>query len=100
MDKKTFANYIYFKGEDESPFEDDGKSFWWMVESYAYNANDEKLKDQLSETMCAYLRERHWQGDTCDANTKWSVALERATEMYLKGIWKGSYLSRKKAAIQ
>lgn len=98
MDK--YANYKYFKGEKEEPFEDEGKSFWWKVESYAFNANDEKQKDQLSETMCAYIRERHYQGDTSDANIKWSVALERATEMYLKGIWEGSYLSRKKVSIK
>lgn len=100
MRTDKLKNYKYYKGEKESPFNDDGKSFWWKVESYAFNASDDKREDQLSETMCAFIRERHWQGDTYNANTKWSVALERATEMYLKGVWSGSYLTRWKVSLK
>ena len=97
MDK--FKNYKYYKGENDCPFNDEGENFWWKVEFYAYNSHDEKILNQLSETMCAFIRERHWQGDTCDADTKWSVALSRATEMYVKGVWVSSYLTGKKAII-
>ena len=97
MDK--YKNYMYYKGEENSPYREDGKSFWWRVESYAFQNGDDKIQDTLSETMCAYLRERHWQGDTCDANIRWETALKRATEMYLKGTWEGSNLSRKSVPI-
>ena len=100
MIMKDFTNYKYYNGEDRSPYRDDGKDFWWRVEKYAHDANDDKIENQLSETMCAYIRERHWQGDTANTNTTWPVALGRATEMYLKGVWEGSYLTRKKVAIQ
>jgi len=83
---KRFENYSFFKGEQDCPFKDDDKFFWWRVERYAFENNDAKEPNELSETMCAYLRERHYLGDN-QPSEDWNVALKRYTEMYRNGVW-------------
>ena len=58
-------NYKYYKGEAENPYQnkDFGKAFWWKVEMYAAQQNDDKEQDMLSMTMVNYLKEHHWEGD-------------------------------------
>ena len=50
-------NYKYYKGEAENPYQnkDFGKAFWWKVEKYAAQRNDDKERDMLSMTMVNYL---------------------------------------------
>ena len=89
-------NYKYYNGEKENPFnrKDFGKAFWWDVEFYAYEAGDKKEDGKLSRTMMDYIKEHHWEG-ACQSNTDMVTALNRATAMYLRGIWSQNYISLK-----
>lgn len=81
----------YYKGEKECPYEDFGKHFWWVVEMYGVDAKDEIKSNTLSKTMLHYILEHHWDGD-CQHNTDKETAIKRATELYNKGLWSGSYI--------
>lgn len=96
MDKKEFANYTYFKGEDICPFDDVKKSFWWDVERYAYSKGDKKVQDELSSTMKKFLKERVWQSES-GHTTSWDEALKRAQECYIFGMWNAGYITDKDA---
>lgn len=96
-----FNNYKYYKGESKNPYEgkDFGKAFWWTVERYAVEADDEKERDMLSMTMVHYLKEHHWEGD-CQSDTTKEEMLKRAEELYNHGIWCGDYISLKRYTFQ
>jgi len=80
MEKDKFENYLYFHGEERCPFHGvGGKSTWWRVERYAFEAGDDKKKGELSKTMIRYLRNRVSLHEDFD--------LRQATEFYLKGEW-------------
>ena len=86
-------NYRYYNGEKKSPYikqGEFGKDFWWRIELYAVEYGDHKEKDVLSPTMVHYIKERMWEGGH---NTNWETAVERATELYIKGVWSRAYIS-------
>lgn len=89
-------NFKYYKGEKENPFEgkDNGKTFWWVVESYAVERKDKKEDGRLSKTMKEYIVEHHWDGDAQHDTTK-EHALQRATQLYRMGIWSRNYITTK-----
>ncbi len=91
---EKYKNYLYYKGEKEAPFTD-GRAEWWKIESYAFHANDEKKPNLLSEKMCAFLRERHWQSDSGIGTNTWEEALIKAHDIYIKGLWSSSYIINK-----
>jgi hypothetical protein len=97
-----FDNYSFYKGEEKNPFTGadslSGKSFWWDLERYAFEAGDEKLSGRLSDTMLEFIRERVWQSDS-GWDTTWEVGIKRATELYKKGLWSSRYISNKEATI-
>lgn len=99
MDKYT--NYKYYRGEKEDPYKstDFGKSFWWTMELYAFEANDEKEKDMLSMTMIHYLQEHMWEGDGLPDTTKEEM-LKRADELYNQGFWSRNYICSKRYTFQ
>lgn len=92
-------NYRYYHGEDECPFSNRGKSFWWTIERYAHERNDNKEKDELSQSMVYYLKEKMWDGDG-QHDTTLEEMLKRAGQMYLKGVWSRSYLNSKSYTFQ
>lgn len=92
-----WKNYKYYKGESENPYEskDFGKAFWWVVESYAADAKDDKEPDMLSMTMVNYIKNLHWESPGYYDTTKEEM-LKRADELYNSGYWSGSYISSKR----
>ena len=93
-----FGNYMYFDGGNKSPYIDEGFSFWWKVESYAYSNKDEKEKGKLSDSMITYLRNLHWEGDA-QSDTSYEEFIKRASEMYIKGVYDRRYLCDKKREL-
>lgn len=90
-----FDNYLYYKGEKKNPFNPHrewGKNVWWIIESYAVERGDNKEKGKLSKTMLSYIKERVWQSDS-QWNTSLEIAIKRAHELYIKGLWDASYIS-------
>lgn len=94
-------NYKYYKGEAENPYQDKdfGKAFWWKVEMYAAQRNDDKERNMLSMTMVNYLKEHHWEGDGQHDTTKEEM-LKRADELYNNGIWSRDYIGLKRYTFQ
>lgn len=101
MDRNSYLqNFTYYKGERRCPYiKDKGKAFWWKVEKYAFEGDDEKENKQLSMTMVGYLKEHHWQGDAL-SNTTLEDFLHRAEELYIKGIWSRSYICLKSFSLK
>lgn len=99
MDK--YNNYKYYKGEKENPFQgkDFGRAFWWQLELYAFEANDDKEKDMLSMAMVNYLKEHMWEGDGQHDTTKEEM-LKRADELYNQGFWSRDYIGLKRYTFQ
>lgn len=89
-----FSDYTYYHGEKDCPFTDVGKSFWWELERYAFENNDEKTKGQLAMTMVFYLKEKLWEGDG-QPDTSLKEFLQRAETLYNKGLWYRSYITTK-----
>lgn len=98
MKRDRFENYKFFKGEEECPSKmfRTGKGVWWMIESIAYDNNDDKKKNELSPSMIKYIKEKVWQRPEGYWDTSWEVALERATELYRKGLWDIGYICENK----
>lgn len=87
-----YKNYSYFKGETVCPFKDEGRCFWWRLESEAAANSDKKNPGELSSTMWNYLREKMWQGDG-QWDTSEKEFKERAKRLYALGLWSRSFIS-------
>lgn len=94
MGNKKFENYSFYKGENECPFDDEGRSFWWRIESEAYLHEDNKIQGELSPIMWEYLRNKMWQGDAHSDTTE-EEFVSRTKEMYDQGVWSRSYITVK-----
>lgn len=73
--------------------------FWWKLELYAIEADDEKECDMLSMTMVNYLKEHLWEEDGQYDTTKEEM-LKRADELYNHGIWSRDYIGLKRYTFQ
>lgn len=102
MDKKELLAFCnYYKGEPNNPYQgkDFGKAFWWKLELYAIEADDEKECDMLSMTMVNYLKEHLWEGEGQYGTTKEEM-LKRADELYNHGIWSRDYIGLQRYTFQ
>lgn len=94
-----YSEYLYYKGEKDCPMHgaiNAGKAFWWRIEASAFKNGDKKKSGKLSKTMLAFLREWHWEPDCTLA---WELAVQRATEMYCKGLWSPPYFERENLKV-
>lgn len=87
-----YKNYSYYKGEAVCPFKDDGRCFWWRLESEAAANSDKKNPGELSSTMWNYLREKMWQGDA-QPETSEQEFKDRAKRLYSLGLWSRSFIT-------
>ncbi len=97
-----FDNYLYYKGEEKSPYlkqGEFGKDVWWRIESYAAERGDKKEKGKLSKTMTLYIQERVWQNDS-GWDTSRETAMQRAHELYIKGLWDIGYICDNEYTIE
>ena len=88
----NYKNYSFYKGETSCPFNDEGRSFWWRLESEAASKSDKKNPGELSTTMWDYLREKMWQGDA-EPDTSEAEFKERAERLYSLGLWSRSFIT-------
>lgn len=89
-----YKNYSFYKGEEVCPFSDFGKAFWWRVESYSAEQDDDKKPERLSPVMFAYLKSHMWEGDA-QPTTSLVEFKKRATALYLRGAWSRNYVTQR-----
>ena len=84
----------YYRGEDKNPYigRNFGWAFWWDMEFESVERGQAPKKDELSEAMKYYIKEKMWSGDG-QPDTTWETALERATSLYKLGEWSRGYIT-------
>lgn len=93
------GKFLYYHGESQNPYPDSsGKRFWWNLELYASEQNDDKITNELSDTMWRFIHNRI-MGETYMMISE-SEHRRRCTELYRKGWWNASYVTDNKYTLE
>lgn len=84
--EELIKNCRYYKGEDKNPYKDDGRWFWWRLESGAVYHGDKKDHDDISPSMFQYIRNKFWLEKLEEYRTTEAECWERARQLYLHGV--------------